>query len=162
MKKNKVFSFLLETVVLFCFCLVFINCNGNKNNDLNYRQACEEQDFSKAYNIVDQLKQISLEKNLEWKEAQSKYGTMSRKQEGPYEEYVAAEAEADKAYRYVVLQEAMLLLEKGDDGSLMRIVGLAKEHDADSWIYDELIDIANKIGNEELANRLKKMSGQIE
>ena len=120
--------------------------------DLDYKKACEERDFVKAYHIVDILKEkVHSEETSFW------YGQHEKWQAGR-----VAQKKAHDAEIYVVRQEALMLLENGDDSSLMRIVAVAKEHDADSWLYDELIDVATKIGNNDLADRLRKMKNSIE
>ena len=93
----------------------------------DYRKACELKEFSIAYEIIDKLK----------------------KEKG--------ENVSDEAEKYVVLQEALFVLEsKGIDG-IMRIVGIAKEHNAEGWLYIELLDVAKKMGDTDLANRIENI-----
>ena len=93
----------------------------------DYRKACELGEFSTAYEIIDKLK----------------------KEEG--------ENVSDEAEKYVVLQESLFVLEsKGTDG-IMRIVGIAKEHNAEGWLYLELLDVAKKMGDTDLANRFESI-----
>ena len=42
----------------------------------------------------------------------------------------------------------------------MRIVGIVKEHQAE-WLYDELIDVAQRIGDEELAEKILNMDSFV-
>lgn len=143
MKRIDYFAVFIASV----FIIAMTSCGPSFGKDLDYRKACEEKDFVKAYEIVDILKEeINYAKTTSW------YGDLNR------EPHVrAAREKAAEAEKYVVLQESMMLLENGDDSSLMRIVAVAKEHNADRWLYDELIDVATKISRNDLAEKLKKM-----
>ncbi len=141
--------------MLAVFSLSFIGCS----EDMDYKKACEEKDFPKAYNIVDNLKQIEVDKHSEFMaEPSHKWwnGNYNKDRDKKEVEYEAAKKKASEAERYVILQEAMMLLEQGDNSSLMRIVGIVKEHDAE-WLFDDLIEIANRIDDTELSERLLKM-----
>lgn len=39
----------------------------------------------------------------------------------------------------------------------MRIIGIGKEHNAESWLYPELLDVAKKTGDTDLANRIENI-----
>ena len=69
--------------------------------------------------------------------------------------YNAAMSEYEEACRFVVLQETMSELEQGN---LMRIAAIVKEQNAD-WVYEELIQIAESIGEKELSQKLTEMAG---
>lgn len=59
-------------------------------------------------------------------------------------------------------QEAIVALEENGENGIMRIVGIAKEHDAEGWLYKELLDVAKKIGDDGLAERFQKiMDGSV-
>lgn len=131
---KKIFLFLIGSV----FCVFVIGCTSSPEND--YRKACEEHDFIKAYQIVDDLDKERL--NVD------------------DDHYYVALGRADEAKRYVIVQEAMYLLEQGGDANLMRIVGIVKEHEAE-WLYDELIDVAQRIGDEELAEKILNMDSFV-
>ena len=79
---------------------------------------------------------------------------MIQKAKGKYE---VAQREFAKAERYVILQEAIYVLESQGAEGLMRIVGIAKENNSEDWLYDELLDVANKIGDKELAEKIQNM-----
>lgn len=64
---------------------------------------------------------------------------------------------SDEAEKYVVLQEALFVLESNGTDGIMRIVGIAKEHDAEGWLYLELLDVAKKMGDTDLANRFESI-----
>ena len=127
--------------------LLLSSCNENK--DFDYRKACEERDFERAYIIVDNMFSDVAEKKAKYR------GT------DDWAKVLDAEEKAKEAKRYVILQEALMLMENGDDASLMRIVAIAKEHAADDWLFEELADVAHKIGNEDLACRLEEMNPNI-
>lgn len=131
---KKIFLFFIGGI----FCVFVIGCTSSPEND--YRKACEEHDFIKAYQIVDDLDKELL--NVD------------------DDHYYVALARADEAKRYVIVQEAMYLLEQGGDANLMRIVGIVKEHQAE-WLYDELIDVAQRIGDEELAEKILNMDSFV-
>lgn len=40
---------------------------------------------------------------------------------------------------------------------MLRVIGIAKEHNLENWLYPELLDVARKIGDEELEERFKKI-----
>ena len=116
----------------------------------DYKKACELKEFSTAYEIVDTLKK-------ETSKAKIEYESSSFYREANLSKYEEAKKISDEAEKYVVLQEALLVLEsKGTDG-IMRIVGIAKEHNAEGWLYIELLDVAKKLGDTDLANRFESI-----
>ena len=123
----------------------------------DYRKACELKEFSTAYEIVDKLKKKTSEKKVkadaDAKNAEKGW-SFALKSVSEYEE---TKKVSDEAEKYVVLQEALFVLEsKGTDG-IMRIVGIAKEHNAEGWLFIELLDVAKKIGDTDLANRFESI-----
>ena len=154
MKKNLYFAILIALFAVF----TITSCSDEKKEmieSLNYKKACDLKDFSSAYEIVDKLKNLTSEANTE-------YARMSQVAGGYYNsEYSSKLAEAkkksDEAERYVVLQEAITVLEESGTNGLMRIVAIAKEHNAESWLYGELLDVANKIGDTNLAEAIIKI-----
>lgn len=127
----------------------------------DYKKACEVKEFSTAYEIVDELKEETAEARADWK---SEQGFLAHKgtREALEVKYHAAEEKSRQAEKYVILQESLFVLESEDPNSLVRIVGIAKEHNAEYWLYSELIDIAEKVGNNELVEKLKKMNEKNE
>lgn len=109
-KKKSIFMVLSLTIL----SLSFYSCE-----DSNYKKACEERDWSKAYKIVG-----------------SNYD----------------------ALKYVMIQEALFVLEEFHEDGLVRIVGIAKEHDAEKWLYDELATTMRSAGKVELADKIQKMN----
>ena len=146
MKKNNFFAMFIASV----FIIAMTSCS----EDLDYKKACAEKDWPKAYAIVDILSekeqklQVDYEtlwyENDEKREARSKYNNA-------HENYI-------NALRYVVLQESMVVLEESGEGGLMRIVGIAKEHNAESWLFSELADVAQKIGDTDLEEKIKRIN----
>ena len=140
-------------------CSTLFSCG---KGDLDYKKACAEKDWPKAYAIVDKL----LEKTQELEADYSRFNGegILRKSLGDSpgarkaeSEYNSANENYERAIKYVVLQEALCVLEDDGERGVMRIVGIAKEHDAESWLYEELLDAAKKIGDEELVNRFEKI-----
>ena len=123
--------------------------------NLNYKKACELKEFPTAYEIVDNLKKETSEKKV----YADKYFDEALRGLNYAIEYASKYEEAkkvsDEAERYVVLQEAMFVLESEGSNGLMRVVGIGKEHNAESWLYPELLDVAKKIGDTDLANRFE-------
>jgi hypothetical protein len=97
----------------------------------DFQDACSEHNWEEAHKIV---------KKLEVQDSKLPWGS---------NEYV-------KACKTVVLQESLSIIEEHGVNGLVRIVGLIKEYDAD-WVYRELLDVAIKIGDKELATRLSEM-----
>ena len=131
---------------------IFIIAMTSCSQDLDYKKACEEKDFVKAYQIVDMLKEDAAQKSADW------YGTDPMFSGSEKEEKLAlslnAQEKSEEAERYVILQEAMYVLESQGTNGLMRIVGIGKEHHAEWWLYPELLDVAKKIGDTDLENRI--------
>ena len=117
----------------------------------NYKKACELKDFSTAYEIVDNLKEVANRAKVEYEEFKQFW------RDEYYQKWENANQKAKEAERYVVLQEALLVLESEGTNGLMRIVGIGKEHNAEDWLYPELLDVAKKIGDTDLANRIKNI-----
>ena len=141
MKKNLIFAIFIAISAVF----TITSCKDEKKEmieSLNYKKACELKDFSTAYEIVDKLKDNAL----------------YEKTHQILEEYILdAEKKYKEAEKYVVLQEAITVLEENGTNGLGRIVGIAKEHDAESWLYEELLDVAKKIGDTDLTEEIIKI-----
>lgn len=123
----------------------------------NYKKACELKEFPVAYEIVDNLKKETSEKKVDADkdaDAAAEGYSYAKKNVSKYEE---AKKVSDEAERYVVLQESMYVLESEGTNGLMRIVGIGKEHNAEDWLYPELLDVAKKIGDTDLANRIENI-----
>ena len=123
MRKNLFFTIFLA----LSFVFTIISCTQD------YRKACAERDFAKAYSIVYEMKEKQEEKEH------------CRYINGSYE-----------PLKYVILQEAMVVLEENGEDGLIRIAGIVKEHNA-AWLYDELITLFKSTGNKELLEKLERM-----
>ena len=164
MKKNLFFVIFIALSAVFSLT----SCTDEKKEmieSLNYKKACELKDFQTAYEIVDKLKEVTSKKKVRAR------GDANAADEGysyaveSVSEYEEAKKVSDEAEKYVVLQEAITVLEESGTNGLMRIVGIAKEHNAERWLYSELLDVANKIGDTDLAERFQniiKSGNQIE
>lgn len=119
----------------------------------NYKKACELKEFSTAYEILDKLKEKTTKEKIKY-DADKQYSWRKGEAFSRYEE---AKKISDEAERYVVLQEALFVLESEGTNGVMRIVGIAKEHNAEGWLYIELLDVAKKIGDTDLANRFETL-----
>ena len=139
----------ISFIAIFVVIMSFMSCS----EDLDYKKACAEKDWPKAYAIVDILseKEQKLQVGYEtlWYEDDEKREARS-KYNNAHENYI-------NALRYVVLQESMVVLEESGEGGLMRIVGIAKEHNAESWLFSELADVAQKIGDTDLEEKINNI-----
>lgn len=144
MKKNLFFAIFIAISAV----LIITSCKDEKKEmieSLNYKKACDLKDFSTAYEIVEKLKKEAFEaKHTEWVGDGS---SIILDKENKYKE----------AEKYVVLQEAITVIEESGTNGLVRIVGIAKEHDAESWLYEELLDVARKIGDTDLTEEIIKI-----
>lgn len=109
----------------------------------NYKKACELKEFSTAYEIVDKLKEETDRIKYVYSHQPILCDNTQKK--------------SDEAERYVILQESLYLLESEGTNSLMRIVGIGKEHNAEGWLYRELLDVAKKIGDTDLVNGIENI-----
>lgn len=101
----------------------FVSCS----EDLDYRKACEEKDWTKAYGIVEKMLANETSYRV------------------PYQ-----------PLKYVVTQEALFVLEEYGEKGLIRIAGIAKEHEAD-WLYDDLSTTLKTVGDTEMAEKIENM-----
>ncbi|MCF2634617.1 hypothetical protein [Prevotellamassilia timonensis] len=132
------------------------SCGGGSTTENytteNYKEACEQHEFQKAYSFVNELKK-------EMQEYQNQNGTAIKFDCGDETaQYNNLKNNYEEAEHYVVLQEATYILESQGLDGLVKISMVVKEHDA-QWVYADLIDIAVAMGNEELENRLQKLAG---
>lgn len=130
----------------------FVSCS----KDLNYRKACEDREWAKAYEIVDELKKelMSCREDLGGSAFDIDPYKARKKRE---EQCSNAEKNYKEAFKYVVLQEALFVLEESGERGLMRIAGIIKEHNAD-WLYSELFGVMASIGNDEMKEKILKMA----
>lgn len=154
-------KYLFFTIFIAIFAVYTItSCSNEKKDDLNYKKACELKDFSTAYEIVDKLKEIELAKHSEY-EAEPHdvfWGGPNYDKDKKRVEYEAAKKNASEAERYVVMQEAMYVLESQGADGLMRILGITKEHeDCAGWLYNELLDITSRMGDKELYEKMQHL-----
>ena len=162
-KIMKKFYFYFTIIVLTAFVMTSCGSKANRASEklsdekkeliesLNYRKACENKDFLTAYEIVDELKSRTSYAKVEYDAAGYDYKTKY------FSKYQEAKKVSDEAERYVVLQEAMLVLESEGSNGLMRIVGIAKEHKVEAWLFHEMADLANKIGDTDLETKFNNM-----
>lgn len=123
----------------------------------DYKKACELKEFSTAYEFVDKLKKVTSEKKIKADEVAKKAENGMSSAIAVVSEYEEAKKVSDEAEKYVVLQEALSVLESEGTNGIIRIVGIAKEHNAEGWLYIELLDVAKKIGDTDLANRFESI-----
>lgn len=140
-----------QIIMLCAMGIALASCGGGSTTE-NYKEACEQHEFQKAYSFVNELKK-------EMQEYQNQNGTAIKFDCGnETAQYNNLKNNYEEAEHYVVLQEATYILESQGLDGLVKISMVVKEHDA-QWVYADLIDIAVAMGNEELENRLQKLAG---
>ena len=144
---NRIYLFI---IMVFTAMFSFMSCS----EDLDYRKACAEKNWPKAYDIVDKIKEQANEYYAKYASAN---GTRYDWALEAYENCKSTNKKYVEALKYVVLQEALVVLEESGENGIMRIVGIAKEHDAENWLYSELLDAAKKIGDDNLVSRFQKI-----
>ena len=122
----------------------------------DYKKACSNHDWDAAYEIVD-LKKEKMQAYYEKKEESKDNTLFTSARDRNRAKYETAKKEYEEAFRYVVLQEAIVALEENGENGIMRIVGIAKEHKAEGWLYKELLDVAKKIGDDGLVERFQTL-----
>lgn len=156
-------------------CLGFfslISCGGDtnyekdyKNYEKDYKDACAEQDWEKAYQWVEKYKEEADKNRIEaesvnpgWygsgKSGRKRYRAAIEKYEDLAEFY---QSKYEEGIRYVAFQECIYVIENHGINGMLRVIGIAKEHNLENWLYPELLDVARKIGDEELEERFKKI-----
>ena len=173
---------LLYSILVLSFFATFISCGGadKKSEEVeseevkseevkskersyesyegDYKKACTNQDWDNAYKIVDRLNesvQYELKEYEFWKaSSEEDAAAVAAARKAKYE---SAKKLYEEALRYVVLQEAMVTLEENGKDGIMRIVAIAKEHNAEGWLYKEMLDVAKKIGDDGLVDRFQKI-----
>lgn len=152
----------------------------------DYKEACENKAWIEAYKLCEEIKAEaeSITRDIEkaQEKAQEAYGdyreakasrfTHRSRSAKLYEEYEGLQKivyskekqQAEKlqlyedAVNYVILQEATSVLESQGLEGMPKIAFIVKEHNAD-WLYKDLVDIAEAMGNEDLVIRLNKLAG---
>ena len=173
MKTNLVKAF----VALFVGVLM-VGCGVPTEKD--YKDACKDKDWDKAYSIVDEYREAAQPHIDEYMRH------MINTQKKECSQAVALLDKYLTGLHYVILQECVDVIEQGDQSALIRIPMIIKEHrhsasslssfidDAvkhhdlsysdlpDFDIHAELLDIAKTTGDESLVSRLKTMFGEDE
>ena len=173
MKKNKETIFSKEDIrnillvvggTIFLFAVgigfSFFTDESESGHASDYKEACSNHDWDTAYKIVDSKREKMQSYYVKMRQHQDDF--FGDEKDKYSAEYDTAKEKYEEAFRYVVLQEAIVTLEESGENGIMRIVGIAKEHDAEGWLYKELLDVAKKIGDDGLAERFQKiMDGSV-
>ena len=156
---KKIFLIIILCAISFAIAR---SCGGGSTTENytteNYKEACEQHDFQKAYSIVNELKKEMQEYENENAHEISCGKTGLAFGQDEFATYKNLKENYEEAEHYVVLQEATYILESQELDGLVKISMVVKEHNA-QWVYAELIDIAVAMGNEDLVIRLKKLAG---
>ena len=152
-----------QIIMLCAMSIALASCGGGSTTEkepepTDYKEACEQHDFQKAYSIVNELKKEMQEYENENANAISDGERGLFYGQDEVATYKNLKENYEEAEHYVVLQEATYILESQGLDGLVKISMVVKEHDA-QWVYADLIDIAVAMGNEELENRLQKLAG---
>lgn len=148
------------SIVMFVVVsLIISSCSEN----INYKEACEKQNFQKAYKIVDILKEEADKRKEEYAGYTGGWFDFeSSNEKEACQKWENAKKKAEEAEKYVILQEAMFVLESEGTKGITRIVGIAKEHNAEAWLYSELTDVAGKIGDTDLEESINNIVNNSE
>lgn len=140
-----------QIIMLCAMSIALAGCSGENYsaNESAYKEACEQGDFIKAYDIVDGIKKEA-DKHLA-----NSNGMDDRDEAMAFD---VAYSKYKEAEYYVVLHEAIYVLENQGIDGLVKIALLVKEHDAD-WLYKELLDVVKAMNNKELEKKLKVLAG---
>lgn len=143
-----------QIIMLCAMSVAIASCSdsSNSNSHGDYKEACEEGDYQKAYSIINELKHEMQE--YENENAEDMAGL--RPDRDKLAIYRNLQKNFEDAEHYVVLQEATYILESQGMEGLTKIALIVKEHDAE-WVYKDLADIAIAMGNDSLETRLEKL-----
>lgn len=165
-----------QIVMLCAMGIALASCGDNaekKSAELeqDYREACENKEFAKAYAAVAELRAIYTEISAQEPEFPkdndlSDLVNHEQKRNDAHENYLKAE-------KYVVIQEALTAIETNGTNGLGRVAIIAKEHpmcachfckndekskyNNPSWIYEVLLEYAKSSGDEELQTRIQNI-----
>lgn len=170
-----------QIVMLCAMGIALASCGDNAEKkcaelEQDYREACENKEFAKAYAAVAELRAIYTEINAQ--EPKRKHPKDFRdfdltdqvnhahKRNDAHENYLKAE-------KYVVIHEALTAIETNGTKGLGRVAIIAKEHpmcacyycrhnekseyNNPSWIYEVLLEYAKSSGDEELQTRIQNI-----
>lgn len=115
---------IFSCIILCMIVIVVSSCSSKESSkeDLNYQNACEELNYSKAWNIVVQLKKNYDDAYEEYYHNDSYFGSSKRKKEKEL-----ADKEYRSAFDYVLRSEINYLISNGDETSAKRIMVLFNE-----------------------------------
>lgn len=109
----------LKVLAICCLGLLVMGaCGGNNNDDLNYKKACAENDYVKAHQILDKLKDRFVKKGLP--ELTNWWNTPNISDLTGYQDYVDADM-------YIFREEVTYLLSLDDPAANSRIIKLLME-----------------------------------
>lgn len=159
-----------QIIMICAMGIALVSCGGGRKSDskkvsaADYRAACEQGDFLKAYSIVDEIKlkmqeyENSYAKDINEGLSRGSYAVSWEQERAA--KFTNLKQNFEDAEHYVVLQECTYILESLGFEGLVKIAMTVKEHKAD-WVYKDLIDIAVAMDNEALADRLRKLAANV-
>ena len=123
-------------IALTTLSLLFISCEELSGDSSNYRKACEEHDFNKAWGIVSELKE-QYDKAYADYYGDGIFSSESNKNE--------TEKKYSDAFDYVLRSEVNYLLANGDETSAKRIMILLNEQKLDDYKKNSYIKEFTKL-----------------
>lgn len=165
-----------QIVMLCAMGIALASCGDNaekKSAELeqDYREACENKEFAKAYAAVAELRDIYTEISAQEPEYTKDIGQHLTDRANHAHKRNAAHENYLKAEKYVVIHEALTAIETNGTNGLGRVAIIAKEHpmcacrfckndekskyNNPSWIYEVLLEYAKSSGDEELQTRIQ-------
>ena len=151
--------------ILLCFSFFLLNSCGEESANLNYetdyKEACAKQDWVKAYSWVQKYREEEVKARIDANSvSRSRVGSKNYhhvvRQRHDLANYYQSKYE--EGIRYVAMQECLYIIDNYGANGVLRIIGIAKEHGIENWLFDELLDVAEKMGDEELIQKFKNMS----
>ena len=171
-----------QIIMLYAMSIALASCVGNadksssenekKNAELEqeYREACENKEFAKAYGAVAELRDIYTKASTqcpsesEGKVSFEEYANFEIGVQNAHDNYLNAE-------KYVVIQEALTALETNGKNGLGRVAIIAKEHPMHGncffcgdkidrehrWLYNTLLEYATSADDEELQEKIQNI-----
>lgn len=156
----------IKQIIMLCAMIIALaSCETNVEDQTavlvqEYKEACENQEYGKAYTAVEKLRIMSEE--IATQEPERKYDNhnnrTNRKEISNWRtKYDNAKNNYIKAEKYVVLNEATYVLETQGMEGMTRLAYIIKEHKA-KWVIKDLVDMAKAIGKEELVESLNQLN----
>lgn len=114
----------------------------------DYQEECNKQKWEKAYAIAETFRAERDRAEVTEDKCRKSIGDEVARSRGElYEE----------ALHYITLQESLFVLEQSGINGIARIVAIAKEHDVEAWLYEQLVEISYRTGDLTLIEKIEQL-----